>query len=82
MLALSVQKRVEQLEYAFQTLDRMPPRIGLPSAGPPAFLGTPFSNSTMTWAGKASRLTKSALTIGCASAATRVAWRSPCRGIG
>ena len=38
MLALSVQKRVEQLEYAFQTLDRMPPRIGLPSAGPPAFL--------------------------------------------
>src|SRR5438876_1763936 len=38
MLALSVQKRVEQLEHAFQTLDRMPPRIGLPSAGPPAFL--------------------------------------------
>ena len=38
MLALSVQKRVEQLEYAFQTLDRMPSRIGLPSAGPPAFL--------------------------------------------
>jgi UDP-MurNAc hydroxylase len=38
LLALSVQKRVEQLEYAFQTLDRMPPRIGLPYAGPPAFL--------------------------------------------
>jgi UDP-MurNAc hydroxylase len=38
MLALSVQRRVEQLEYAFQTLDRMPPRIGLPYAGPPAFL--------------------------------------------
>ena len=38
MLALSVQKRVEQLEYAFQTLDRMAPRIGLPSSGPPAFL--------------------------------------------
>jgi UDP-MurNAc hydroxylase len=37
-LALSVQKRVEQLEYAFQTLDRMPPRIGLPYPGPPAFL--------------------------------------------
>ena len=37
-LALSVQRRVEQLEYAFQTLDRMPPRIGLPYAGPPAFL--------------------------------------------
>ncbi|HZC67461.1 MAG TPA: MBL fold metallo-hydrolase [Nitrospirales bacterium] len=38
MQALSVQKRVEQLEYAFQTLDRVPPRIGLPYAGPPAFL--------------------------------------------
>jgi UDP-MurNAc hydroxylase len=38
MLALSVQRRVEQLEYAFQTLDRMPPRIGLSYAGPPAFL--------------------------------------------
>ncbi len=38
ILALSVQRRVEQLEYAFQTLDRMPPRIGLPYAGPPAFL--------------------------------------------
>src|SRR2546425_94842 len=33
-----LQRRVEQLEYAFQTLDRMPPRIGLPYAGPPAFL--------------------------------------------
>jgi UDP-MurNAc hydroxylase len=38
LLALTVQRRVEQLEYAFQTLDRMPPRIGLPYAGPPAFL--------------------------------------------
>src|SRR2546422_346453 len=40
--ALSVQRRVEQLEYAFQTLDRMPPRIGLPYAGPPAFLEDPL----------------------------------------
>ena len=38
MLALSVDKRVAKLEYAFQTLDQMTPRIGLPYAGPPAFL--------------------------------------------
>ncbi len=38
MAALSLAKRVEQLEYAYQTLDQMPPRVGLPFAGPPAFL--------------------------------------------
>lgn len=38
MAALSLVKRVEQLEYAYQTLDQMPPRVGLPFAGPPAFL--------------------------------------------
>lgn len=36
--ALSMVKRVETLEYAYQTLDQMPPRVGLPFAGPPAFL--------------------------------------------
>jgi UDP-MurNAc hydroxylase len=38
MAALSLVKRVEKLEYAYQTLDQMPPRVGLPFAGPPAFL--------------------------------------------
>jgi UDP-MurNAc hydroxylase len=38
MAALSLVKRVEKLEYAYQTLDQMPPRVGLPFAGPPVFL--------------------------------------------
>ncbi len=38
MAALSMVKRVEKLEYAYQALDQMPPRVGLPFAGPPAFL--------------------------------------------
>ena len=38
LAALSMVKRVEKLEYAYQTLDQMPPRVGLPFAGPPAFL--------------------------------------------
>jgi len=38
MTALCVDKRVAKLEYAYQTLDQMAPRIGLPFAGPPAFL--------------------------------------------
>ena len=38
MAALALVKRVEKLEYAYQTLDQMPPRMGLPFAGPPVFL--------------------------------------------
>lgn len=38
MAALSLVKRVEQLEYAYQTLDQMPPRVACPFAGPPALL--------------------------------------------
>jgi UDP-MurNAc hydroxylase len=38
MAALALVKRVEKLEYAYQALDQMPPRVGLPFAGPPAFL--------------------------------------------
>lgn len=38
MTALSMVKRVEKLEHAYQTLDQVPPRVGLPFAGPPVFL--------------------------------------------
>src|SRR5207249_11061088 len=44
MLALSVDTRVAQLEYAFQTLDQMTAPIGLPYAGPPAFLDDSLSH--------------------------------------
>jgi UDP-MurNAc hydroxylase len=42
MSALSLVKRVEQLEYAYQALDQMPPRVACPFAGPPAFLEDPL----------------------------------------
>lgn len=38
MTALSMVKRVEKLEYAYQALDHMAPRVGLPCGGPPVFL--------------------------------------------
>ena len=38
MTALSMVKRVEKLEYAYQALDQMAPRMGLPCGGPPVFL--------------------------------------------
>ena len=38
MQALSSEKRMAKLEYAFHTLEQMAPRIALPYAGPPAFL--------------------------------------------
>jgi UDP-MurNAc hydroxylase len=38
MTALSAEKRIHKLEYAYQTLDQLAPRIGLPYAGPAGFL--------------------------------------------
>jgi len=38
MQALSSEKRMAKLEYAFQTLEQMAPRMAVPYAGPPAFL--------------------------------------------
>ncbi|HEV8242532.1 MAG TPA: MBL fold metallo-hydrolase [Nitrospirales bacterium] len=38
MTALSMVKRVEKLEYAYQALDQLAPRVGLPCGGPPVFL--------------------------------------------
>jgi len=52
MAALSLVKRVEQLEYAYQTLDQMPPRVGLPFAGPPVFLDGPLFRHNNDLGGK------------------------------
>ena len=38
MQALSSGKRIAKLEYAFQALEQMAPRMAVPYAGPPAFL--------------------------------------------
>ncbi len=38
LAALSSAKRIARLEDAFQALDQLAPRIGLPYAGPPAFV--------------------------------------------
>ena len=52
MTALSLVKRVEKLEYAYQTLDQMTPRVGLPHAGPPVFLEESLSRYNNDYGGK------------------------------
>ena len=51
MLDLSLLKRVEKLEHAYQTLDHIPPRVALPYGGPPVFLEESLSKFNNDCAG-------------------------------